>query len=45
MPVSLLLSPYKIPCKPTALGIQANQRTYSKSKIATEKFEARILFI
>jgi hypothetical protein len=45
MPADLLLSPYKIPCKPAALGIQANQRTYSKSEIAAEKFEARILFI
>jgi hypothetical protein len=45
MPVGLLLSPYKIPCKRVALGIQANQRTYSKSEIAVEKFKARILFI
>jgi hypothetical protein len=45
MPVGLLLSPYKIPWKPTALDIQENQRAYSKSKILAEKFEARILFI
>jgi hypothetical protein len=37
--------PYKIPCKPIALGIQENQRADSKSEIPAEKFESRILFI
>jgi hypothetical protein len=39
MPADLLLSPYKIPCKPTARGIQANQRTYSKSEIPVENLK------
>jgi hypothetical protein len=45
MPPDLLLSPSKIPCKPVALGIQENQRAYSKSKIPAKKIKARIFFI
>jgi hypothetical protein len=36
MSASLLLSPYKIPCKPATLGMQATQRSHSKFEIPSK---------
>jgi hypothetical protein len=42
---NLLLSPYKTPCKPAALGHQASQRTHYKFEILAEKICSNFLLI